>query len=144
MKQYLFNRFMRDISKMLNVVKPTQSIVFTQPPFKGWMMPVSKFGTSCTCLGTTMSRLWGLTTAIARLHRKKLMVDTHVDLPFKIDPTIHRHSFLGLQLLLLQIKQCLLQQLLHLQPYQCNRHIFCHLDLCPTQRSFTVSFQFEK
>ena len=70
MKQYLFNRFMGDISKMLNVVKPTQSIVFAQPPFKGWMMPVSKFGTSCTCLDTTMSRLWGLTTAIARLHRK--------------------------------------------------------------------------
>ena len=73
--------------------------------------------------------------------RKSWWSILYVDLPFKTDPTIHRQRFLGLRLWLLQIKKCLLQQLLHLQPYQCNRHIFCNLDVCPTQLSKTMSFK---
>ena len=34
-KQYRYSRFTGDISKMHNVVKPTQLIVFAQLPFKG-------------------------------------------------------------------------------------------------------------
>ena len=44
-KQYPFSRFMCVIWKKHNESKPTQLIVFAQPPFKGWMMPISKFVT---------------------------------------------------------------------------------------------------
>ena len=76
--------------------------------------------------------------------QKMLWTILFMDIPFNTNPTIHGHRFLGLRLWLLQIKKCLLQQLLHLQPYQCNRHIFCCLDLRSAQRSITVPFQFEK